>query len=96
MNVAGYIRVSISEQAEDGFSLESQAHIIQRFIQDKGWTLVETYTDAAISISTRTARHAARRRSASSMPLSARATAFTSGENSSGSIRLKSNMGIGS
>ena len=49
MNVAGYIRVSISEQVEDGFSLESQAHIIQRFIQDRDWTLVETYTDAGIS-----------------------------------------------
>jgi len=49
MDSAGYTRVSILEQAEEGFSLESQDRIIRQFIQDRGWSLVKVYTDAGIS-----------------------------------------------
>jgi len=49
MNAAGYTRVSISEQAEDGFSLESQDHNIHAFAQGKGMEVVHIYQDAGIS-----------------------------------------------
>ena len=49
MNAAGYTRVSISEQAEDGFSLDSQEHNIHAFAQGKGMEVVHIYQDAGIS-----------------------------------------------
>jgi DNA invertase Pin-like site-specific DNA recombinase len=49
MNAAGYTRVSIAEQAEDGFSLDSQDHNINAFAQSKGMEVVHIYQDAGIS-----------------------------------------------
>ena len=40
MKAAEYTRVSISEQAEDGFSLESQDHNIHAFARSKGMEVV--------------------------------------------------------
>ena len=60
MDAAGYTRVSMSEQAEEGFSLESQERIIRQFVQDRGWDLSQIYTDAGIS-GTRSDRPALRR-----------------------------------
>ena len=49
MDAAGYTRVSMSEQAEEGFSLESQERIIRQFVRDRNWDLRRVYTDAGIS-----------------------------------------------
>ena len=49
MNAAGYSRVSLSEQAEEGFSLDSQAHNIRAFAATKKWTVTRIYQDAGIS-----------------------------------------------
>lgn len=49
MRAAGYIRVSTTEQVEDGNSLDAQPQAIGDFCKGKGWELVEVYEDAGIS-----------------------------------------------
>jgi DNA invertase Pin-like site-specific DNA recombinase len=48
VRVAGYVRVSTSEQANEGAGLEAQAHAITREAERRGWTVC-IYTDAGIS-----------------------------------------------
>lgn len=57
MNAEGYTRVSLSDQAVEGFSLDSQADSIRAYVQAKNWTLTRIYTDAGLS-GTRTDRPA--------------------------------------
>lgn len=49
MRVAAYIRVSTVGQVEEGHSLEAQLQDIQTFASNKGWTMVEVYSDEGIS-----------------------------------------------
>ena len=49
MRAAGYIRVSTTEQVEEGHSLDDQPALIAEFCRSKGWELVGVYEDAAIS-----------------------------------------------
>ena len=44
-----YTRVSTREQAESGLSLDGQAERIAAYCTARGWTLVETVTDAGVS-----------------------------------------------
>ena len=48
LRAVGYRRVSTREQL-DGFSLDAQANSIRRYTSDRGWKLVNIYTDAGIS-----------------------------------------------
>ena len=48
LRAVGYRRVSTREQL-DGFSLDAQANSIRRYASDRGWKLVNIYTDAGIS-----------------------------------------------
>lgn len=45
----GYVRVSTDTQAEKGYGLEDQKKGIADFVQQKGYTLVETFVDAGCS-----------------------------------------------
>lgn len=45
MRVAGYIRVSTDEQAQEGYSLDHQRHRLEQFCEAQGWTLVHMYQD---------------------------------------------------
>ena len=45
IRVAAYVRVSTDEQARDGFSLDAQLEDIRRFVQVKGWEIVQEYCD---------------------------------------------------
>lgn len=49
MRAIGYTRVSTSEQADSGLSLEGQATRIAAFCTARGWELVDTVTDAGLS-----------------------------------------------
>ena len=49
MNVAGYTRVSTSEQAVHGLGLEVQRDKIQAYCTSQSWELVEIYEDAGVS-----------------------------------------------
>ncbi len=49
MKVAAYIRVSTTEQATEGHSLDAQREAITRFAHQRGWELVEVYVDAGLS-----------------------------------------------
>ncbi len=49
MNAEGYTRVSLFDQAVEGFSLDSQADAIRAYVQAKSWTLLRIYTDAGLS-----------------------------------------------
>lgn len=40
-----YLRVSTREQAEEGYSIPAQREACLKFIQDKGWTLLDEYSD---------------------------------------------------
>ncbi len=48
LRAAGYRRVSMREQV-DGFSLDAQENNIRKYASDRGWQLVQLYTDAGIS-----------------------------------------------
>ena len=39
IKVAGYIRVSTEEQAQQGYSLEAQTRIIEKVCLEKGWAM---------------------------------------------------------
>ena len=49
MNCLIYLRVSTKEQAQtnesEGYSIAAQRKACTKYIQEKGWTLVDEYTD---------------------------------------------------
>lgn len=47
--VGGYLRVSTTEQANDGFGLDDQKKKIKQYCDVKDYDLVETYCDAGVS-----------------------------------------------
>jgi site-specific DNA recombinase len=47
--VAGYVRVSQERAAKNGYGLGAQEHEVQRFVEYKGWTLVDLYREEGIS-----------------------------------------------
>ena len=49
MKVAGYVRVSTQEQADEGVGLEAQRGAIQTECGRRGWELVEIFDDAGAS-----------------------------------------------
>lgn len=49
MKVVGYLRVSTSDQAANGVSLESQENKIKQWVNFKEWELVNIYRDDGIS-----------------------------------------------
>jgi DNA invertase Pin-like site-specific DNA recombinase len=49
MQVVGYIRVSTSEQADSGAGLAAQRRALAEEAARRGWTLIETFEDAAAS-----------------------------------------------
>lgn len=49
MNVAGYVRVSTREQAQEGYSIPEQSERLQKYCEAKGWSLVKTYIDGGYS-----------------------------------------------
>lgn len=49
MNVIGYVRVSTSGQAKDGYSLAYQQDEIRSYCKEQGWTLSELFVDEGIS-----------------------------------------------
>ncbi|WP_373231857.1 recombinase family protein [Cohnella sp.] len=49
MNVIGYVRVSTSGQAKDGYSLTYQQDEIRSYCQGQGWNLLNVYSDEGIS-----------------------------------------------
>ncbi len=48
LRAVGYRRVSMKDQV-DGFSLDAQENNIRRYVETRGWDLVEIYVDAGIS-----------------------------------------------
>ena len=49
LKAVGYIRVSTSEQASEGVSLEMQDSRIRAYCEAKGWTLGRIYSDEGVS-----------------------------------------------
>lgn len=49
MNVIGYVRVSTSGQAKDGYRLAYQQDEIRAYCQSQGWNLLDIYVDEGIS-----------------------------------------------
>lgn len=49
MKVIGYVRVSTSGQAKDGYSLSYQQDEIRSYCQEQGWDLQDIFTDEGIS-----------------------------------------------
>jgi DNA invertase Pin-like site-specific DNA recombinase len=49
MKVIGYVRVSTSGQAKDGYSLAYQQDEIRSYCQEQGWHLQDIFTDEGIS-----------------------------------------------
>lgn len=49
MNVIGYVRVSTTGQAKDGYSLAYQQDEIRSYCEQQGWHLIHTYIDEGIS-----------------------------------------------
>lgn len=47
--VVAYTRVSTEEQASSGAGLDAQQTLIDAEVARRGWTLLETYTDAGVS-----------------------------------------------
>lgn len=52
MNCIIYLRVSTREQAESGYSIPAQREACVKYIQDKGWNLVDEYVDRGESART--------------------------------------------
>jgi len=52
MNCLIYLRVSTKEQAEGGYSIPAQREACLKFIQDKGWNLIDEYVDRGESAKT--------------------------------------------
>ncbi|WP_068773566.1 recombinase family protein [Paenibacillus sp. FJAT-26967] len=49
MKVIGYLRVSTSGQAKDGYSLSYQQDEIESFCREQGWELLHVFSDEGIS-----------------------------------------------
>lgn len=49
MRVVGYVRVSTTEQARDGYSLDAQRQAIERECERRGWELVDVLADEGYS-----------------------------------------------
>ena len=49
MRVAIYLRVSTTEQAEEGYSIAAQRDRLKAYIVSQGWELSEIYEDAGFS-----------------------------------------------
>ncbi len=49
MKVAIYLRVSTTEQAEEGYSISAQKERLKAYIVSQGWNLSEIYEDAGFS-----------------------------------------------
>ena len=47
--VAGYVRVSTQEQADEGYSISEQQDRLKKYCDAQGWTLVHIYTDPGYS-----------------------------------------------
>jgi site-specific DNA recombinase len=47
--VAGYVRVSQERAAKNGYGLGAQEQEVRRFVEYKGWTLVELYREEGVS-----------------------------------------------
>ncbi len=47
--VAGYVRVSTQEQADEGYSIGEQQDRLKKYCEAQGWNLVHTYTDPGFS-----------------------------------------------
>ena len=47
--VAGYVRVSTQEQADEGYSISEQQDRLKKYCDAQGWTLVHVYTDPGYS-----------------------------------------------
>ena len=52
MRVFGYSRVSTSEQADEGFSLDTQRQQIAGYAMMKGWRVDEHFVERGVSGST--------------------------------------------
>ncbi len=52
MNCLIYLRVSTKEQAEGGYSIQAQREACAKYIQDKGWNLIDEYADRGESAKT--------------------------------------------
>lgn len=52
MRAAMYIRVSDEEQVKEGYSIESQTAVCKRWVTEKGYDLVDIYTDEGVSSKT--------------------------------------------
>jgi site-specific DNA recombinase len=52
MRAGLYARVSTTEQAEEGYSIDEQILAIERFCEAKGWQVVDRYVDRGVSGST--------------------------------------------
>ena len=46
---AAYIRVSQERSARNGYGLDAQEHNVQRFVEYKGWELVELFREEGVS-----------------------------------------------
>jgi DNA invertase Pin-like site-specific DNA recombinase len=51
LRAAAYIRVSTEEQTE-GHSLDAQRRAIEQACRERGWTIVEWYSDEGVSAHT--------------------------------------------
>lgn len=49
MKVAIYLRVSTTEQAEEGFSISAQKERLKAYVVSQGWELSQTYEDGGFS-----------------------------------------------
>ena len=47
--VAIYCRVSTTEQAEEGYSIEEQERLLQKYCEDNEYTVFKVYSDRGIS-----------------------------------------------
>ncbi|KJD46808.1 recombinase family protein [Paenibacillus terrae] len=50
MNIVIYLRVSSEQQAERELSIPAQREELQRYADERGWTVVDEYVDEAILI----------------------------------------------
>ena len=49
MRAGLYARVSTTEQAEEGYSIDAQLDAMRRYCRAEGWTVEKVYTDPGIS-----------------------------------------------
>lgn len=52
MNVVTYLRVSSKQQSERELSIPAQREAIQRYIDQKGWIIIEEFVDESKSAKT--------------------------------------------